>query len=171
MNSILIFVGGILALVLLALIFNKIKGVRGRYTDQLELAPGEQISREDDAADFHVVPKFGQAAIMSFGRLKRTHAIVTNRRIVIGQKPLFSKRHLITHMLYFSAEPEVETALGGLTGGLYSLGYTVLQVDRDRILSEMDGKKPYWKIPPSPTTSATNIEHARLYSEQAREAL
>ncbi len=108
----------------------------------------------------------GQAALMSFSRLKRTHAILTNKRLIIGQRVFFGVRHMITHMLYLDGNAAPADELNKLSAGLYSKGYQVWLTPRENFSAAMDSKKPYLKIIPDKTESTINIEHCRLYSDQ-----
>ena len=42
---------------------------------------------------------------MSFARLRRTHAVLTNTRIVIATRALLSRRYMITHMVHLGGAP------------------------------------------------------------------
>ena len=140
-------------------------GARVHYIDAWTPADGEHRVHEDPAADFYVVPRLGQAKVMSFARRGRTRAVVTDRALVIAMKAAFSKRHIITHVIGLSSDGTADVALGELSGGLFSKGFIVLSAGRVAITAEMDGAKPYVRIVPDSTASATNIEHLRLYCE------
>lgn len=167
MPSFLIFLLAIGGIFLVAIVVNKIKGVKAQYIDAWQRDIDEQIRFEDKAADFHPVTILGRAGIMSFARLKRTHAIVTTKRIVIAQKVFLGKRYMITHMLYLNKDVAPADELSKLSGGLYSKGYQVWLTPPDKFTVETDGKKPYLKIIPDNSSSATNIEHCRLYSDES----
>ena len=171
MSSLLIFVGALAAMWLLAVIINKISGAKAHYMDQLVLMPGEIKITEDREADFHVITSLGKAAYMSFARPRRTHVVLTDCRMVIASKVLFGGRYMITHMLYFTRDKAPAVELDKVSGGLYSRGYLIMQTDRSTMTAEMDGTKPFIRIVPVATASATNIEHGRLYSENAENIL
>lgn len=165
MNILLIFLIAVSGIFLIAIIINKIRGIKASYINSLALSEGEPIIWQDGSADFHLVPKMGQAKFMSFSRMNRAHIICTDRRIIVGQKVFLGKKYIITHMLYFSADPKIKKELDSLTAGQYSLGYLVYLVDKNQFSAEMDGKKCYLKIIPVSTKSSTNIEHCRVYSD------
>ena len=171
MNSFLIFIGVLAGLVLLAMIVNKINGVKAHYIDALSFEAGETKVAEDREADFHVVTLLGKAAYMSFARLRRTHAVFTDSRIVIASKVLFGSRYMITHMLYYARDNAPAAELDKISGGLYSKGYLVMRADRGAMTVEMDGKKPFIRIVPVATLSSTNIEYGRLYCDNAADIL
>jgi hypothetical protein len=163
MNEFLIFLVAIAVIILGAITINKIKGVKAQYLDAFAADAGEGELHREAGADFHMVTKLGRAQVMSFARLRRAELIVTTRRIVIGQKVLFGKRYMITHVIWLDAAANVQGELDKMTGGQYSLGYVNYLVKRSAATSEIDGKKPYVKFIPEPTASATNIEHLRVY--------
>lgn len=165
MNNLLIFLIALFSIIILSILINKIKGVKTHYLNSLTLEKDEPIIWQDGSADFHLVPKMGQAMFMSFSRMKRAHIILTEQKIIVGQKVFLGKKYIITHMLYFSADPKIKKELDSLTAGQYSLGYLVYQVDKNQFSAEMDGKKCYLKIIPVSTKSSTNLEHCRLYSD------
>ena len=136
MNSFLIFIGVLAGLVLLAMIVNKINGVKAHYIDALSFEAGETKVAEDREADFHVVASLGKAVYMSFARLRRTHAVFTDSRIVIASKVLFGGRYMITHMLYFTRDKAPAAELDKVSGGLYSRGYLIMQTDRSTMTAE-----------------------------------
>lgn len=171
MNEFLIFLIAIAAIILGAIVINKIKGVKAQYLDAFAADAGEEVLHHELGADFHMVTKLGRAQVMSFARLRRTEALVTNRRIVIGQKVLFGKRHMITHMIWLDAAANVQAELDKMTGGQYSQGYMNYLVKRASASREIDGKKPYVKLIPESTASATNIEHLRLYADAPEKIL
>ncbi|NCS94440.1 MAG: hypothetical protein GW761_11625 [Leptospira sp.] len=173
MSSLLIFIFAVACIFFIAILINKIRGIKASYIDSLELSEDEPIIWQDVLADFHIVTKMGQAMFMSFSRMRRAKIIITDQRIIVGQKVFLGKKYLITHMLYFSADPKMkkdldsrtEEALDSITAGQYSLGYLVYLVDKNQFSAEMDGKKCYLKIIPVSTKSSTNLEHCRLYSD------
>ncbi len=171
MNGFYIFLIAIAAFILGAMLINKIKGVKAQYLDAFTPESGEQIVHREAGADFHMVTKLGRAQVMSFARLRRAELILTNRRIVVGQKVLFGKRYMITHVLWLDSGSTVQSELDKMTGGQYSLGYVNYLAKRSAVTSELDGKKPYVKFIPDATASATNIEHLRIYVDAPEKML
>jgi hypothetical protein len=171
MVALLAFIGALAAIVVGAVVVNRVRGVRAQYLDAWTPDPGEERLLEDPGADFSVVPRLGQAKVMTFARRRRTHAVLTATRLVIAQRALMSRRYMITHVLLLhagSGEDGAEAAeLEHRTGGQFTRGYVVMSTTPDRITVEADGAKAYLRIVPEPTPSATNVEHCRLYSDMA----
>jgi hypothetical protein len=164
---ILIVVGAFVAVVVVAIVVNRMRGGRAHYLDGWEPEPGERRLLDDPRADFYVVARLGQARKMSFARLHRTHAVLTSARIVIATRALMSKRYMITHMVHLGGDDGAPAELGKLSGGLYTTGYDVIAARPADMSVEEDGGKPYLRIVPQPTASGTNIAHCRLYSDDA----
>ena len=167
MVAVLAFLGALVAIVLVAIVVNRVRGARAHYLDAWSPDPGEHRLLEDPAADFYVVPRLGQAKVMSFARLRRTHAVLTNTRIVIATRALLSRRYMITHMVHLGRDADPPAELGQLGGGLYTTGYSVMSARPSDMTVEDGGGKAYLRIVPEPTASGTNVEHCRLYSDDA----
>jgi hypothetical protein len=149
------------------IVVSRRRGARMHYLDAWTPEPGEERRLEDSAADFYVVPRLGPARVMTFSRRRRSTAVVTDRRLVIASRVLLSKRYGITHVVHLGAHAGADPTLGQLGGGLFSVGYTALAASVEGITEALDGKKPYVRVVPDPTPSATNIEHLRLYTDDA----
>ena len=171
MAPVLIFLGVLALLIGGAIVANRLRGVSAHYLDTWDLDAGEHHLAEDDTADFYSVPRLGQARVMTFLRTHRTHAVVTDRRIVIAQRTLAKKRWMIIHEIYLDAALAPAAALRSRGGGLGSLGYTVVVTTPAQVRQEQDGDKQYLRIEPVSTASSTNIDHLRLYSDHAAELL
>ena len=167
MIAVLAFVGALVAIVLVAVVVNRVRGGRAHYLDAWSPDAGERRLLEDPAADFYVVTRLGQAKVMSFARLRRTHAVLTDRRFVIATRALMSRRYMITHIVQLDRDADPPAELGQLSGGLYSTGYIVMSARPSDMTVEDAGGKTYLRIVPQPTASATNVEHCRLYSDDA----
>lgn len=168
MTAFLAFLGSLAAIVVVAVVVNRVRGARAHHLDAWTPGPDERTLAEDGEADFAVVPRLGQARVMTFPRLRRTHAVMTSARIVVATRALASRRYMITHVVHLdggSGEPPAE--LGGLGGGLTTVGYTAIAARPSEMTLEDDHGKPYLRIVPQPTRSATNVEHCRLYSDRA----
>jgi hypothetical protein len=171
MTTLLIFVGVLVAIVVVAFVVNRARGVTAHYLDAWQPEPGEQRQFEDPAADFYAVPRMGQAKVMSFARMHRTSAVLTDVRLVIGKKALMSKRYMITHVIHLDHGDAAAAELAQLTGGQFTKGFITYSARPDRMSVEADGEKAYLRIVPEPTASAATIEHCRLYSDHAAELL
>lgn len=167
MIAVLAFVGALVAIVLAAIVVNRIRGARAHYLDAWTPGPGERRLLEDARADFYVVPRLGQAKVMSFARRHRTHAVLTDTRLVVATRALWSRRYMITHMIHLGRDPEPPADLARLSGGLYTTGYIVMSARPADMTVEDDRGKAYLRIVPEPTASGTNVEHCRLYSQNA----
>ena len=167
MSAVLAFVGVLVAIALVAIVVNRRRGVRAHYLDAWAPGPGERRLLEDPLADFYVVARMGQAKVMSFARLRRTHAVLTNTRIVIATRALLSKRYMITHMVHLGGDDAPPPELDQLSGGLYTTGYSVVAARPSDMTVEDDGGRPYVRIIPESTASGAMIDHCRLYSDDA----
>lgn len=168
MTALLVFIGALVVMVAGAIVVNRVRGVSAHYLDAWSPEPGEERLLEDAGADFYVVPRLGQAKVMTFARMRRTHAVLTGTRLVIAQKAAMSRRYMITHMLVLHGDGGAEAAeLDRMTGGQFTKGYVVMAARPERMTVEADGAKRYLRIVPEPTASATNVEHCRLYSDMA----
>jgi hypothetical protein len=166
--ALLAFAGALAAIVIGAVVVNRVRGVRAHYLDAWSPEPGEERLLEDPRADFYVVPRLGQAKVMSFARRRRTHVVLTGARLVIAQKAAMSRRYMITHVLMLHDDGGAEAAeLERMTAGQFTRGYIVMSARREHMTVEADGGKRYLRIVPEPTPSATNVEHCRLYSDMA----
>lgn len=163
----LAFLGALAAIVVVAIVVNKLRGARAHYLDDWTPDLGERRLVEDPAADFYAVPRLGQAKVMSFARLRRAHAVLTNTRIVIAKRALLSKRYMITHIVQLDGGENPPEELGQWSGGLHTTGFTVVSARPSGMTVEDDGGKPYVKIIPESTASGALIEHCRLYSDNA----
>lgn len=158
---------GFLLVVAVGVVTSRLRGARMHYLDAWSPGPGEERRLEDPRADFYVVTRLGQARVMTFARRHRSTAVVTDRSLVIATRALLSKRYAITHVVRLSHPLEPAAPLGQLSGGLFTIGYVTLAASAPGITEERDGSKPYVRIVPDPTPSATNIEHLRLYCDDA----
>ncbi len=89
-TAVLAFVGALVAIVVIAVVVNRVRGARAHYLDAWTEGPGERRLIEDRAADFAVVSKMGQAKVMSFPRLRphpRGHDDRAHRRGIPGPSP------------------------------------------------------------------------------------
>ena len=164
MTAFLAFVAALAAIVAGAVVVNRVRGAKAHYLESWTPEPGERTLAEDPAADFAVVGRTGQAKVMTFPRLRRTQAVMTDRRMIIAPRALASKRHMVTYVILLAGdEPPVDDDLGGLGGGLTTTGYVTIAARPDRMTVEPDGSKRYLRIVPEPTASAAMIEHCRLY--------
>jgi hypothetical protein len=166
-TAFLLFLGALAAIVLVAIVVNRVRGGRAHYLDGWTPEPGERRLLDDPRADFYVVGRLGQARRMSFARFHRSHAVLTDVRIVVATRALLSRRYMITHMVHLAGDGTGPAELGQMSGGLYSTGYIVISARPSEMTVEGDGGKPYLRIVPEQTASGAMIEHCRLYSDDA----
>lgn len=167
MTAVMVFVGVLVAIVVVGFVVSRVRGGRAHYLDAWSPEAGERTLVDDPAADFYVVPRMGQARKMSFARMHRTHAVLTDRRLIVAVKVLFGRRHMITHMVLLQAADAPPGTADRLSGGLLDTGYIVLVASPAGMRTERDGDKPYLRIDPDSTASSATIEHCRLYSDLA----
>ena len=164
--SVLIFIGALAAIVALAFTVSRVTGARSHYIEDWKADPGEQVLFEDREADTYLVPALGQAVFTTYGRPRRGFVLVTNRRIIAGQRVLFGKRSVIQYMIYPErAQVEDSQKLGG---GLLHRGFQSLLLKPGAIQRMTDGPKPFVLLTPSPAArSSFNVEAIRIYTDHA----
>jgi hypothetical protein len=165
MTAVLLFLAVCVAIVIVGWIVSKVKGSHAYFIDSWQYDDGETILWRDDAADVVIVPKMGQAQSMTPARLHRWPVVVTNSRVIIGNKTLTGKA-MVQYVLY----PNL--ALDGqskhLDGGLLSRGYSTIviepEVERDHLGDDV--RHPYVSLTPvSGERSSTNLAHIRIYTD------
>jgi hypothetical protein len=163
MKALLLFVGVCCGIVVVAWLVSKITGARAFYVEDWKLDDGEQELWRDDAADVYSIPELGQARVMSFARLHRSAVRVTNKRVLVGARPLFSKKHMVQQVLYLEAPPSGQSEHVG--GGLVTVGYSTLVI-RPEVEAHLDDKKPYVDLTPaSGHASSTNLWRIRIFTD------
>jgi hypothetical protein len=142
--------------------------------EALELAPGERELWRDEAADFATLPRLGQAAVMSYPRLRRHTVVWTNRRVVVAQKVLFSSKRMLTHQLIFD-QPQTagvshdeREAAAAFAGGFYGRGFTTL-ICSTKALGVVNGKECV-RLEPRPDAAASlNLVEVYVFSDRVAE--
>ena len=163
--AVLLFLAVCVAIVIVGWIVSKVKGSHAYFIDSWLYDDGEAILWRDHAADVLVVPKMGQARNMTPARLHRWPVVVTNSRVIIGNKTLTGKA-MVQYVLY----PNI--ALDGqskhLDGGLLSRGYStiVIEPDVERDHLGEDVRHPDVSLTPvDGERSSTNLAHIRIYTD------
>jgi len=163
--SLLIFLGLLVGLVALAIVVNRLRGVRAHYLDSWQPEAGEHILFRDDEADTFVVP-VNRARYGWYPRLRRGTVIVTDRRILAGAKTLFGRKRMLQYMIYPGAAPDGWSARRD--GGLFTRGYQTLAVVPEAVERVVDAVQPYVFLKPSPAEgSSTNVDFIRIYTDKA----
>ena len=164
--AILYFLAALAAIVFIAVIVSSLTGARSQYIEDWKPDAGERILYEDREADIYPVGKLGEATFTTYGRWRRGFVIVTNRRIIAGQRILFGRKSVIQQMLY----PEAVRAPGSekIGGGLLTRGYQTLLLEPGGIERRTDGKKPFVLLTPSPAAASSfNLAALRIYTDRA----
>jgi len=163
MTAILIFIGFLVALVAFAVVRAKASGVSGLLLEDWKPDEGETIVFEDRAVRLLLTPHMGEGSDLRPGAF----IVVTNKRMLAGQRPLFGRGSMVGFMIYVGRAPGTDA--DGVTGGLFQRGYKTLVVEPvvERVV---DGKKPYVELTPSPSAASSfNLKAFRIYTGRARE--
>lgn len=136
------------------------------YIHDLQLFENERKVYENKAADFFAVPIYGRATFTSYAIRKKTHIIITDRRIIAATRMLFSNKYLITHMLWFQPDDSAVRECEKMSGGLFSIGYLNFLVSEKNIRTQQDKQHAFLEIVPEKTKSAVNTENFRLYADR-----
>jgi hypothetical protein len=159
MRSLAIFVAACGGIALIGFIVSKLTGARAFYLEDWAFEPGETTLWRDDASDTYLIPRYGQAKFMSFARPRRGFVVVTNQRILAGQRPLFGKKRMVQYVLILSPDEQSQK----LDGGLFTRGYQTIALC-STIEAHADEKKPYVDLT---AMGATNLERIRIFTDQA----
>jgi len=166
----LLFIGALVAIVLCAMIVNRLTGTKALYLETLQLESGEREIWRDARADFAVVPRLGQAVSMSFARMRRHTVLWTDRRIIVSQKPLFSSKHMITHQIHFTvaADSDAPAAAREVFGGFYGRGFETIEAE-DKSFGQVN-RKDCVRIKPTPASGAKlNLEEMLIFTDHLPE--
>ena len=164
--SALIFIGALAAIVALAFTVSRITGARSHYIEDWKADSGEQILFEDREADTYLVPALSKAVFTTYGRPRRGFVLVTNRRIIAGQRVLFGKKSVIQYMIY-PEQTEVPDSQR-LGGGLLTSGYQSFLFKPGGIHRMPEAANPFVLLTPSPAArSSFNVEAIRIYTDHA----
>jgi hypothetical protein len=164
MNSILAFIAVCSTIVLMAWIVSKITGAHAWYIESWTFNDGEIVVWRDDAADVGLIPKLGQAVVMRPMRYHRWPVVVTNQRIIIGNKT-FRGRQMVKYVLYAGASPDDQSKRAG---GLFLRGYSTLVIEPGVMHLHLDDawQPPYVAlIPRAAEASSVNLAEIRIYTD------
>ena len=163
MTEFLIFIAACAAIVLVGWTVSKITGSHAWYIESWKYNDGESIIWRDDRADVGIIPKLGQAVVMRPMRYHRWPVVVTNQRIIIGNKS-FTGKQMVKYVLYPGSSPDAESKR--TDGGLFSRGYSTLVIQSGVSHSHLDGKYPYVALTPiDAEPSSINLSQIRIYSD------
>jgi hypothetical protein len=165
--SILYFAGALLGIVLLAITINRLTGTKANYLDDLEFAPGEKELWRDTGADVALVPRIVRAVVLSYPRLRRHTVVWTDRRVVVAQRALFSRRSMVTHQLYFAAQagPQVNAAAASAFGGFLGRGFETI-VAASRSFGIVNGKACVRIQPAEESGARLNLDEVLIFTDR-----
>lgn len=162
------FVGALLAIVVFAIVANRLTGTKAQYLENLQLETGEAELWRDAEADFSTVPRTGRAVVMSYPRLRRHTVLWTDRRIVISQKPLGSSRHMITHQIYFAPDAGAQAAASEAFGGFYGRGFETI-AGTTKSFSQVNDRDCARIKPTEACGAQLNIDEALIFTDRLAE--
>jgi hypothetical protein len=164
--SALIFLGALAGIVLFSLIVSKVTGAQVHYLDDWKPEDDERVLFEDRQAYTYLLDDADTPALMVLPRPKRGFVMVTDRRILVGQKPLFSRRFLIEYIMYPAGSPGA--TVDASFGGQLKRGYQTLLLEPQRIHRAIGATRPYVDLrPTAATASSFDIEAIRIYTDKA----
>lgn len=169
----LYFVAALGTIVLIAILINRVTGTKASYVEDLVLGPGELELWRDAAADFATLPRFGQAAVMSFPRLRRHVAVWTTRRLIVAQRALGSSKHMITHEVLFETLAALDhagasAATREFAGGFYGRGFETLLAS-SHAFSRVNESDCVRLVMNGDSSAVSNLIEAYLFSDRLAE--
>jgi len=160
-TAILIFVGVLAAIVLGGWTISKITRSRAWFIETWPYDEGETILWRDDRADVVLVPRLGQAVSMRPIRAHRWSVVVTNRRVLIGNKT-FSGKQMVKYVLWPGRAPDAHSKRSD--GGLFTVGYTSILIEPGAVTIH----DAYVALTPvSAEPSSVNLSEIRIYTDVA----
>lgn len=156
-----------------ALLVNFITGTKATYLKDVRWAAGELELWRDASADFARRPRFGQALVMSYPRMRRHTIVWTNRRVVVTQRVLFGSKHMLTHQVFFESstaptEPDAAQAAADFSGGFYGRGFETIAATGYTFTTVND--QPCARIQPSVASiDSLNLAEAYIFSDRLTE--
>ncbi|HMJ11019.1 MAG TPA: hypothetical protein VK524_06405 [Polyangiaceae bacterium] len=171
--SFLLFIAALLAIVVFAVVVNRVTGTKARYIEQLQLDAAERELWRDTEADFALVPRTGRALVMSFVRLRRHTVVWTDLRTIVAQKALFSARRMITHQIISasasdSRSVEARDASREFFGGFYGRGFTTL-IALHTNFDQVGGKDCVRIQPTEACGVALNVDEILIFTDRIAE--
>lgn len=169
----LIFFAALAAIVVLALVVNRVTGTRAHLLDALRLEPGEKELWRDSEADFATRPRFGGAVVMSFARMRRHTVVWTDRRVIVAQKVLLSSKRMITHQIVFphdtgSTETDSSVAARTFGGGFYGRGFITIALST-KSFGRVNDKDCVRVAPTQESGAMSNVEEALIFTDRLAE--
>jgi len=170
MTTFLVFLGAIAGIVLLAVVVSRITGARCHYLDAWTPDPGEHILFDDRQVRIVIMLQRRRGNANYPRKMYIVHprafALVTDRRILAGQRPLFSKRFLIEYMMYPGQARDGDARKIG--GGVLARGYSTYAFVPGAVRRVANESQPFVELTPSPDpASPVNLETIRIYTDRA----
>jgi hypothetical protein len=163
--SILYFAAALLGIVVLAITINHLTGTKANYLENLQFAPDEKELWRDTQADFAHVPRQGRAVVMAYARLRRHTVVWTDRRVIVSQRALFSRSHMVTHQIYFATHVGPSAAATSAFGGFFGRGFeTILAAGRSS--GVVDGKACVRIQPSEESAARLNLDEALIFTDR-----
>lgn len=161
----LIFVGCLCGIVGIALAVKASTGAHAYDLESWKYEPGETVLWQDDAADTFLLAKTGQAVVMTFPRFHRDTVVVTNRRIIVAQKSVFSSKHFLRYIFYPGQSPDGNTE--HLGGGAITVGYQSVPYEPGVKTINIENKYPRIELMPlAGHAGSTNLAKLFIYSDR-----
>jgi hypothetical protein len=169
-TTLLAFAGVLAGIVLLAFVVSRITGARCHYLDAWTPDPGEHILFDDRKVRIVITlqRRRGNAIYPRKTDLihPRAFTLVTDRRIVAGQRPLFSKRFLIEYMIFPGDRSDRDARKIG--GGVLARGYTSYAIVPGSIRRVANESQPFVELTLSTdAASPVILETIRIYTDRA----
>ncbi len=163
----LYFIAALLGIVALAVVVNRATGTKATYLDAFELEPGERELWRDAGANFATRPQLGQAAIISYPRMRRHTVVWTDRRIIVAQQVLLSSKRMLTHQLVFesAATGVAREAAAGFAGGFYGRGFTTIACVA-KTFGQVDHQDCVRLQPTGDSGATLNLAEAFIFTER-----
>ena len=171
--SLLLFAGALLAIVVFAMVVNRVTGTKANYLDTLVFETGEKELWRDAKADLGIVPRMGRALVMSYTRIRRHTVVWTDRRVIVSQKPLFSSKRMITHQIYFTLEMNASnatarTAAQETFGGFFGRGFETI-IAETKSFSQVNKKDCVRIKPTEECGDKLNLDEILIFTDHLEE--
>lgn len=164
------FLAALVGIVVFALVINRLTGTKASYLETLQLEPAERELWRDARADFATLPRLGQALVTSYPRRGRHTVVWTDRRVIVAQQVLFSKRRMLTHQIVLDAatSPDARKAATQFGGGFYGRGFATIEAAARSFVAV--NKRDCLKILPTESSAAAlNLAEAYIFSDRLAE--
>lgn len=111
--------------------------------ERLQLLPGEKILFDEGGVRAETRFKVGEDTLLPGAKL-----LITSRRIIVAQKGLFSKQHMIRYVILLKGRG-MGQAPEGIGGGALQTGYVTYRTESNNVTEAEEKNKPCLRIAPS----------------------